>query len=158
MTLASSVLVEPFGGDAVAITRCILIDADAFPYPSVEFGLRSSSSRLMLARETPGGPIVGFVAGRVRRGCLHIEGLAVERAHRRRGIGRALVCAAVARSRAEGLIALTLHVGTCNAAAIALYRAEGFGIDRCLRGFYSARAFGSDRDAYQMSLPLRLGR
>ena len=158
MTFVSSVLVEPFRGDAAAITRCILIDADAFPYPSVEFGLRSSSSRLMLARESRGGPIVGFVAGRVRRACLHIEGLAVERACRRRGIGRALVRAAVATSRVECVAALTLHVGTCNAAAIALYRAEGFAIDQCLRGFYSARAFGNDRDAYQMSLRLGLGR
>jgi ribosomal protein S18 acetylase RimI-like enzyme len=154
VTFAPAVVVEPFSGDAVAITRCILIDADAFPYASVEFGLGSSSSRLLVAREYDGGPIVGFVAGRVRRGCLHIEGLAVERTWRRRGIGRALVRAAVARARAEGLAAVTLHVGTRNAAAIALYRAEGFETIQCLRGFYSARAFGSDRDAYQMSARL----
>ena len=154
MTFVPTVVVEPFGGDAVAITRCILIDADAFPYPSVEFGLGSSSSRLLVAREYDGGSIAGFVAGRVRRVCLHIEGLAVDRAWRRRGIGRALVRAAIARARAEGLAAVTLHVGTRNAAAIALYRAEGFDTIRCHRGFYSARAFGSDRDAYQMSARL----
>jgi ribosomal protein S18 acetylase RimI-like enzyme len=48
-------------------------------------------------------------------------------AHRRRGVGRALLHAAIAQARAtRGVRQLKLGVNASNAAALALYRAAGF--------------------------------
>jgi tRNA threonylcarbamoyladenosine biosynthesis protein TsaB len=146
--------VEPLGRDAVAMTQCMAIDADAFPYASVQFGVRAASLRVLVARDEREGRIVGFLAGNARRGALSIHGLAVDRAVRRRGVGRALVRDAAARARAEGLRALVLQVGVGNRAAVALYESEGFQVVRQVRGYYPRGLYGDERDAYQMVLPL----
>jgi ribosomal protein S18 acetylase RimI-like enzyme len=140
-------------GDLVAMAQCMAIDADAFPYASAQFGARAASARVWVARDDPGGRVVGFLAARVRRGAMHVEGLAVEERARRRGIARALVRTATAHARAVGLAAVRLHVSVTNAAAIALYEAEGFAIARAMRDFYPPSAFG-DRGALEMVLPL----
>ena len=66
---------------------------------------------------------------------IHIEasghgfgefGMLVDRAWRGRGVGSALVQAAVDRARGQGLHKLCLEVFTHNTAAIALYRKCGF--------------------------------
>jgi ribosomal protein S18 acetylase RimI-like enzyme len=141
--------VEPLGADVVAALQCMAIDADAFPYASAHFGLRSVAARVLVARDAAEGRVVGFVAGHARRGVLRIEGLAVDRAVRRRGVGRALVRGAVALASAEGLFAIALHVAVANRAALALYDAEGFEVVRRLRDFYPAAPEG-ERDAYEM--------
>jgi GNAT superfamily N-acetyltransferase len=46
-------------------------------------------------------------------------------AHRRRGVGRALVEAALAHARAEGMMGAWVLTNDSNAAALALYRATG---------------------------------
>jgi RimJ/RimL family protein N-acetyltransferase len=53
-------------------------------------------------------------------------GLMVDAAHRRRGIGRALLVAAVEWAQAAGVRKLELHVFPWNDAAIALYEDFGF--------------------------------
>jgi RimJ/RimL family protein N-acetyltransferase len=55
-------------------------------------------------------------------------GLMVAQSHRRQGIGRALLEAAVEWARANDVRKLELHVFTYNEAAIRLY--EGFGFER----------------------------
>ena len=68
-------------------------------------------------------------------GLLHLEptrhgfadlGMLVARAWRGRGVGSALLAAAVERARADGLHKLTLEVFPHNEAGIALYRKFGF--------------------------------
>lgn len=161
--------IELLDGDLVAIAQCIAIDADAFPYASAHFGTRSRSSRVWVARDAAddfaprrGGRqrVVGFAAARLRgkRGqahLMHIEGLAVDPAARRQGIGRALVREAVADARARRLHAVALHVSVTNDAAIALYESEGFGISRKLPGFYPAGAFDGVTEALEMAKILR---
>jgi ribosomal-protein-alanine N-acetyltransferase len=149
MPRAQTLTIEPLGRDAVALTQCMAIDADAFPYASVHFGQRTASLRVLVARDEREARVVGFLAGRVRRGVLGIHGLAVDRAMRRRGVGRALVREVVALARAERLRALVLQVGVANAAALALYRAEGFRVVQRVRDYYPAAINGA-RDAYQM--------
>jgi ribosomal protein S18 acetylase RimI-like enzyme len=53
-------------------------------------------------------------------------GLFVARAHRRGGIAKQLIAAAIDHARAMGLSHIALHTGVENASAIALYRSTGF--------------------------------
>src|SRR5688572_13704902 len=55
-----------------------------------------------------------------------VSDLVVAAAHRKRGIGRALLRAAESRARAAGVGSLLLSVKAGNGAAAALYAAEGF--------------------------------
>jgi ribosomal-protein-alanine N-acetyltransferase len=137
-------------GDLVAVAQCMAIDADAFPYASAQFGTRAASARVWVARDEPGGRVVGFLAARVRRGAMHVEGVAVEESARRCGIGRGLVREAVTYATMARLRAVGLHVSVTNPAAIALYESEGFAIVRSMHDFYPPAAFGGERGALQM--------
>jgi ribosomal protein S18 acetylase RimI-like enzyme len=86
-----------------------------------------------------GATLAGYVRlGRVTRlasnaHVVAITGLAVDPAHRRRGIARLLLDAAVEAARARGARRLTLRVLAPNAAARALYEAAGFVVEGVLR-------------------------
>jgi len=142
-------------GDLVAMAQCMAIDADAFPYTSAHFGLKAANARVWVAREESATRVLGFLAARVRRGALNVEGVAVERSARRAGLGRALVKASVAHAREARLRAVGLHVSVSNHPALALYEAEGFAVAGTLRDFYPSAAFGGERDALEMRLSLR---
>lgn len=68
-----------------------------------------------------GGPV------KMERKTLYIDSIAVDEAHRGRGIGRRLLdeCKAIARKR--GCCGLELQVNAANARAMKLYREYGFG-------------------------------
>lgn len=69
---------------------------------------------------TPAIHSYGFVAPEIPE-----VALGVERAHRSRGIGRALLHALIERARADGFAALSLSVSPANR-ALELYLSEGF--------------------------------
>jgi RimJ/RimL family protein N-acetyltransferase len=80
------------------------------------------------------GTVVAVAGGRIV-GMIHVEasrhgfgefGMLVDRDWRGRGVGSALVNAAVDRARGQGLHKLCLEVFPHNTAAIALYRKCGF--------------------------------
>ena len=147
--------VEPLGrGDVVAAAQCIAIDADTFPYASARFGLRSATTYVWVARE-PGRPfVIGFVATRARMGVIHIDGLAIDATHRRRGVGRALLREVIQAALSRGMYRVTLHVSVANRVAIALYMSEGFVVRGRLRRFYPPSPFADETDAYAMDLSL----
>jgi [ribosomal protein S18]-alanine N-acetyltransferase len=72
------------------------------------------------------GKIVGMIHVAASRHGFGEFGMLVDRAWRGRGVGSALVQAAVDRARGQGLHKLCLEVFTHNTAAIALYRKCGF--------------------------------
>ena len=84
----------------------------------------------MLLAEAPDGEIVGrlSLARDPHPASRHVAdlGLMVDAEHRRRGIGRALLDAAVDWARQEGVRKLELHVFPHNEPAIALYESFGF--------------------------------
>jgi RimJ/RimL family protein N-acetyltransferase len=95
-------------------------------------------------------------------GMLHVEvsrfgfgelGMLVDRDWRGRGVGTALVQAAIEWSRAEGLHKLSLEVWPTNAAAIALYRKLGF-VEEGRRVKQIRRASGELWDTLVMGLLL----
>jgi ribosomal protein S18 acetylase RimI-like enzyme len=80
-------------------------------------------------------------------------GMAVAREWRGRGVGSALLAAAVAWSRERGLHKLSLSVFPHNTAAIALYRKFGF-VEEGRRVKHYRRTSGELWDAVEMGLLL----
>jgi RimJ/RimL family protein N-acetyltransferase len=76
-------------------------------------------------------------------------GLMVAQSHRRRGVGRALLCAAVEWAREQDVRKLELHVFPHNEAAIALYEQFGFVREGYRKGHY--RRDGEFVDAILMA-------
>jgi RimJ/RimL family protein N-acetyltransferase len=107
------------------------------------------------------GTIVAFAGGEVI-GSLHLEasrfgsgdlGMAIARDWRGRGVGTALMAAAVEHARARGMHKLSLEVFPHNAAAIALYRKFGF-VEEGRRVQHYRRASGELWDSIVMGLLL----
>ena len=91
----------------------------------------------VFAGGTP-GTLVAVAAGGEIVGMLHVEssrfgsgelGMAVAREWRGRGVGSALVQAAIEWARAEGLHKLCLEVFAHNQAGLALYKKFGFAVE-----------------------------
>lgn len=151
-----TVLVEPLGGDLVALAQCHALDASVFPHPSLP-AVHTSVPAVLVAR--PGEPaeraeVIGFVATRRDGNLLEVIGLAVDREHRGQGVGRALVRAAIASARERRMRAITLHCSTGNHAALELYTTAGFRPAHRIRRFYDPRRFPDGGDAYVMVLRL----
>lgn len=151
MARLDGAVIEPVGADLVALAQAHALDATVFPHSSLPVVLGDGAPpALWVARAERGGPVVGFVGTRARGSVLEISGLAVARTHQRTGLGRALVQAAIASAVDRGLDAVSLHVSTGNLAAVALYTSEGFRKAERLPGFYSARRFPNDGEAWLM--------
>jgi ribosomal protein S18 acetylase RimI-like enzyme len=99
------------------------------------------------------GEIVGSLDVEVSRFGFGEIGMAVARDWRGRGVGSALLAAAIAWSRERGLHKLSLSVFPHNAAGIALYRKFGF-VDEGRRVKHYRRASGELWDAIEMGLLL----
>jgi ribosomal protein S18 acetylase RimI-like enzyme len=122
--------------------------------PPIDVEARAASWRLE-------GTLVA-VAGEEPVGSIHVEisrhgfgdlGMAVAREWRGRGVGSALVQAAIKWSREQGLHKLSLEVFSHNEAAIALYRKFGF-VEEGRRVKQYRRSSGELWDALQMGLLL----
>jgi ribosomal protein S18 acetylase RimI-like enzyme len=105
--------------------------------------------------------IVAVAAGEIV-GWLHIEGvrfgvaevgMAVALLWRGRGVGSALLAAAIEKARGDGLHKLSLEVFAHNDAAIALYRKVGF-VEEGRRVKHYRRASGELWDSIVMGLLL----
>jgi len=110
---------------------------------------------------TADGSVVAVADGQIV-GMLHIEasrhgfgelGMLVDRDWRGRGVGSALVQAAIGRARGRGLHKLCLEVFAHNTAAIALYRKSGFVEEGRRTGQYR-RASGELWDSIVMGMAL----
>lgn len=114
----------------------------------------SASLRGLLA--TPGAFAFhhadGFVLARVAGGEAEILTLAVVPRARGRGLGRALLKAAIAQAEAAGAQAMFLEVGNDNPAALALYAGLGFANVGLRKGYYR----GGDALVLRLSLPADL--
>jgi RimJ/RimL family protein N-acetyltransferase len=106
--------------------------------------------------------LIVAVTGRQIIGMLYLEvsahgfgeiGMNVDRAWRGRGAGSALMRAAIARARDQGLHKLSLEVFAHNTAAIALYRGCGF-VEEGRRIRHYRRASGELWDSVLMGLAL----
>jgi [ribosomal protein S18]-alanine N-acetyltransferase len=98
-----------------------------------------------------GGTLAGFAIGYLtRRRTAHVVTLDVGPAQRRRGLGKELLEALLARLAGTGALEARLEVSTENAGAIAFYEKLGFRIRRPLPDYY-----GPGRDALEMERDLK---
>jgi RimJ/RimL family protein N-acetyltransferase len=100
-----------------------------------------------------GGRIVGLVNVEATRHGFGELGILLDESWRGRGVGSALMRAAVDWSRSRGLHKLCLEVFPTNTAAIALYRKNGF-VEEGTRLKQYRRANGELWDATMMGLEL----
>lgn len=97
-----------------------------------------------------GSKLLGFVLVRqMSSGRGHIITLDVEEAHRRRGLGTALLAAAERWLAAQGVARVRLETAADNHPAVAFWQKAGYRLRRVLRGYYLGRL-----DAYEMEKEL----
>jgi [ribosomal protein S18]-alanine N-acetyltransferase len=84
-----------------------------------------------------GAEILGFVAGQFVADEAEILNLAVAPAHRREGLGKALVHSLLAAFAGKGVATVFLEVRESNRAAIAFYEQMGFARAGIRPGYYS---------------------
>ena len=94
----------------------------------------------------------GFVVARVASDEAEILTLAVTPGARGKGLGRALLSAAIAEAQSRGAKAVFLEVGRDNPAALALYAALRFANVGSRKGYYGGR----DASVLRLSLPADL--
>ena len=122
------------------------VDVDA---RTVQFTASVASSIVAVA----GDQIVGLIHIEASRHGFGEFGMLVDREWRGRGVGSALIQAAIGWARDQGLHKLCLEVFPQNAAAIALYRKCGF-VEEGHRVKHYRRANGELWDSLIMGLPL----
>lgn len=129
--------------------------ADTAPLAALHaacFGHPWDAAAIAALLATPGAFAVhnqdGFVLTRVAGGEAEILTLAVAPQARGRGLGRALLQAAIARAQTEGAEAMFLEVGTDNPHALALYAGLGFAKVGMRKAYYASG------DALVLRLPL----
>ena len=80
--------------------------------------------------------LYGFLSGRVSANELHINNIGVHEHARRRGVGRALMEAAISVGKQQGALTAILEVRAGNVAAQSLYRRYGFEVAGRRRQYY----------------------
>jgi len=111
----------------------------------------NSKSTILVAGPLSPEPweIWGYIIYWVVAGEMHLLNLAVHPTHRRRGIARALLTAALEEARSQGADVVWLEVRPSNAAALALYQSFGFEEIGVRPGYYSDN--GEDALLYAFS-------
>ncbi|HSN13454.1 MAG TPA: ribosomal protein S18-alanine N-acetyltransferase [Anaeromyxobacteraceae bacterium] len=141
------------------LPRLTGLERAAHSHPWTEDQLRSELGRayatVLCAEAIPGsgeetsGRIDGFIVYWVIHDELHVLDVVAAPEARRRGVGRALMEAALADGVLRGAARAMLEVRRSNAPALALYRSLGFLHDTVRRGYYQ-----DGEDAVLMSLSL----
>jgi ribosomal protein S18 acetylase RimI-like enzyme len=100
----------------------------------IERHVARDDSVVLVARD--GGGIAGFAIMEFGDEAAHLDLLAVEPVHRRRGLGRRLVGWLEETARVAGTFTIRLEVRGGNRAAHAFYRALGYRENGWARGYY----------------------
>jgi ribosomal-protein-alanine N-acetyltransferase len=95
----------------------------------------------------------GFVLARIAGDEAEILTLAVAPAARGRGLGRALLQAAINQAQASGAATMFLEVGVDNPAALALYSGLGFARVGARKAYYAAQSGSGDALVLRLPLP-----
>jgi len=158
------VVVRPM--TAADLDAVVAVDTASFPWTAWSRDAFSAElrqvpeARWYVVAHPPGLPqqvlgYVGVMAGPGSTvGPADVTTLAVSPAARRRGVGTALLRAALAEAAGRGADAVVLEVAETNAAAIALYARHGLAMLGRRRGYYAGPAGPGTVDALVLSRPL----
>jgi ribosomal-protein-alanine N-acetyltransferase len=111
------------------IARVVEIERDSFsdPWSAAAFRAALAEDRMLfLVAEGSSGELVGYVVAWATVDEAELANLAVTRAARGEGIGKALVNAALRFGEERGCVCMYLEVRESNASARAVYAARGF--------------------------------
>lgn len=109
-----------------------------------------SWGRLSVARETPGGEVLGVLLVWLVADEMHVINVATHPDFRRRGVARALLGAELAQAARDQLRLVLLEVRRSNLAAIRLYRSFGFTALAVRKAYYR----DNSEDAIEMMLAM----
>lgn len=140
--------------DALALARAHASAFDA-PWPPEAFSALMGTPGVFALAAVDQAPI-GLILMRAIAGEAEVLTLAVEPAHRRRGMARALLRGGLAQAAAMGAQEAFLEVAADNPAALALYREEGFEQAGRRDGYYR-RPDGRMVDALVLRRTLKTG-
>ena len=119
---------------------CAAIHAESFSHPwspaEFEALLSNKTSIGAAAIDAPSDELRGFALSRLAADEAEILTIAVHKAYRNRGIGRALMIDTLSRLAASHVRSLFLEVERTNQSAIALYSRMGFREVGQRRGYY----------------------
>ena len=112
--------------------------------------LQNRVARCLVIR-AGGGPVLGYLCLWEVAHEIHVTNLAVHPAHRRQGLGRALLGPLLEEARGRGITLAFLEVRPGNTDAIRLYEGLGFRVIGRRKGYY----FDTGEDALVMEAPLQ---
>jgi len=121
----------------------------SWPKDRVQWHLRNSDCLVLTARFR--GDIAGFAIMQYGQEAAHLNLLAVDPRHRRRGLGRALLTWLEATASGAGTFVVRLETRASNLSAQAFYEALGYRETARVSGYYQGV-----EDAVQMAHDLRL--
>ncbi len=147
-------MTDPSGnrcGEVPAVLERLVSDTDLDAVADLEARCFTNPwTRDMLARELaqsdvayvfilrfPGRDIAAFCSCWIVADELHINTMAVDPAHRRRGLGRRLMSHVMSEAARRGAVRATLEVRASNVPARQLYESLGFRVTAVRRGYYT---------------------
>ncbi len=122
--------------DADAVWSLARRVREAAQWPRADFGRAADNSFDCWVAEHD-AVIVGFLISRRMAEEAEVLNLAIEAEHRRRGLARAMLDAALDMARRGGARQAFLEVRASNAPAIAFYEAAGFQVTRRRKDYYN---------------------
>ena len=133
--------------DATSAPELAVLHANAFTrgWSAESLHALLCSPGLFALRARIADAAAGFILCRCAAAEAEIVTLAVRLGARRRGVGSALLFAALARAAAAGATAMHLEVAAHNGAALALYTKTDFQKTGCRPNYYPAAAGGPQR-------------
>jgi [ribosomal protein S18]-alanine N-acetyltransferase len=135
MSKNSPFTVRPYQpGDGEAVSEICRQSPQAAQWSKEAYDQAHSSGQILLTAEL-NDQVCGFLVARIIGDEAEILNMAVDKMHRRRGIGSALLTAAI--SAAQNAKNIYLEVRESNSAAICFYRQHGFEKASERRGYYS---------------------
>jgi len=133
--------VEPLAGPA-DLDAVIAIEDASFHNPTGRAWYEAELARpevcALYVIRIPDAPVAGFIAFWRVLDEMHINNLAVDPAHRGRGLGRALLREAMAAAARLGVRRATLEVRRSNTPALRLYEGAGFRVAGVRPSYYAS--------------------
>jgi ribosomal protein S18 acetylase RimI-like enzyme len=147
---AAAILVEEHAGPRASVRRLFELAEDS----ASELDAYIDGGRLLVARD--GDLVVGHLqlTDRASGAEAEVKNMAVEPAYRRRGVGRALMDAAIATARADGRSRLVVATAAADTDNLRFYQRLGFRLASVERDAFTA-AGGYEPELEVDGIPLR---